>query len=121
MPGDAGTRAAEYFGRIAETLWSSADGWRPQHGNQRERYPRSDAHPCQRWAPFGINVNAMAPGYFPTKMMAQLDTDTTSKMALMKRGGGPESLKNVTALFASDACAFITGQTLAVDDGVTAI
>jgi hypothetical protein len=30
-------------------------------------------------------------------------------MAPMKRGGGPEDLKGVTARFASDACAFITG------------
>src|SRR6201982_1357526 len=46
-----------------------------------------------RTAPFGINVNAIAPGYFPTKMTAQLDTDATSEMAPMKRGGGPEDLK----------------------------
>src|SRR6516162_2051120 len=76
---------------------------------------------ANEWAPFGINVNAIAPGYFPTKMTAQLDTDTTSEMAPMKRGGGPEDLKGATALFASDASAFITGQTLAVDGGVTAI
>jgi len=76
---------------------------------------------ANEWAPFGINVNAIAPGYFPTKMTAQLDTDSTSEMAPMKRGGGPEDLKGVTALFASDACAFITGQTLAVDGGLTAI
>ena len=56
------------------------------------------------WAPLGINVNAIAPGYFP-----------------MNRVGGPEDLKGVTALFASDACGFITGQTLAVDGGLTAI
>ena len=39
----------------------------------------------------------------------------------MKFVGGPEDLKGVTALFASDACAFITGQTLAVDGGLTAV
>jgi NAD(P)-dependent dehydrogenase (short-subunit alcohol dehydrogenase family) len=76
---------------------------------------------ANEWAPFGINVNAIAPGYFPTKMTAQLDTDAISEMAPMKRGGGPEDLTGVTALFASDACAFIAGQTLAVDGGVTAI
>jgi len=76
---------------------------------------------ANEWAPFGVNVNAIAPGYFPTKMTAQLDTDATAEMAPMKRAGGPEDLKGVTALFASDACAFITGQTLAVDGGVTAI
>lgn len=76
---------------------------------------------ANEWAPLGINVNAIAPGYFPTKMTAQLDEDATATMAPMKRGGGPEDLKGVTALFASDACAFITGQTLAVDGGVTAV
>lgn len=42
-------------------------------------------------------------------------------MAPMNRSAGPEDLKGVTALFASDACAFITGQTLAVDGGLTAV
>ena len=40
--------------------------------------------------------------------------------APMKRVGGREDLKGVTALLASDACAFITGQVIAVDGGVTA-
>ena len=73
------------------------------------------------WAPLGINVNAIAPGYFPTKMTAPIakaiGKDKTAAMAPMNREGGPEDLKGVTALFASDACAFITGQTLAVDGG----
>lgn len=76
---------------------------------------------ANEWAPLGINVNAIAPGYFPTKMTARHDQETTASMAPMKRGGGPEDLKGVTALFASDACAFITGQTLAVDGGLTAV
>ena len=42
-------------------------------------------------------------------------------MAPMGREGGPEDLKGVTALFATEAGAFITGQTLAVDGGVTAV
>ena len=77
------------------------------------------------WAPLGINVNAIAPGYFPTKMTAPISTalggDKTAAMAPMNRVGGPEDLKGVTALFASDACGFITGQTLAVDGGLTAV
>jgi len=77
------------------------------------------------WAPLGINVNAIAPGYFPTKMTAPIAKaiggDKTAAMALMNRVGGPEDLKGVTALFASEAGAFITGQILAVDGGLTAV
>src|SRR5258706_5929333 len=76
---------------------------------------------ANEWAPLRIHGNAIAPGYFPTKMTAQLDQDATAQMAPMRRGGGAEDLKGVTALFSSDACAFITGQTLAVDGGVTAV
>jgi NAD(P)-dependent dehydrogenase (short-subunit alcohol dehydrogenase family) len=76
---------------------------------------------ANEWAPLGINVNAIAPGYFPTKMTAQLDEGATARMAPMNRGGGPEDLKGVAALLASDASAFITGQTIAVDGGVTAV
>jgi gluconate 5-dehydrogenase len=47
--------------------------------------------------------------------------DATANMAPLKRTGGPEDLKGVTALLASDACAFITGQTIAVDGGLTAV
>jgi gluconate 5-dehydrogenase len=76
---------------------------------------------ANEWARYGINVNAIAPGYFPTKMTERLGETSTAQMAPMNRGGGPEYLKGVTALFASDACGFITGQTLAVDGGLTAV
>jgi gluconate 5-dehydrogenase len=73
------------------------------------------------WAPLGITVNAIAPGYFPTRMTAEIDADAAVLAAPMKRAGGPEDLKGATALFATDAGAFITGQTLAVDGGMTAV
>jgi gluconate 5-dehydrogenase len=77
------------------------------------------------WAPLGITVNAIAPGFFPTKMTAPiaraLGDEATAAMAPMKRTGGPEDLKGAAALFATGAGAFITGQTLAVDGGLTAV
>lgn len=76
---------------------------------------------ANEWATLGITVNAIAPGYFPTKMTAALDHEATAEMTPMKRDGGPEDLKGATALFASDAGAYITGQTLAVDGGWTAV
>ena len=75
------------------------------------------------WAPYNINVNAIAPGFFPTKMtkgVMEMMGDAVAERAPMKRVGGPEDLKGVAVLFASDASAFITGQVLAVDGGVTA-
>ncbi|MEO8738606.1 MAG: SDR family oxidoreductase [Casimicrobiaceae bacterium] len=76
------------------------------------------------WAPYNINVNAIAPGFFPTKMtkgIMEMLGDAVADKAPLKRVGGPEDLKGVVALFASDAGSFITGQTLAVDGGVTII
>ena len=79
---------------------------------------------ANEWAEHNINVNAIAPGYFASKMTKHIfDTqhDKTAEMAPLKRTGGPEDLKGVTALLASDACAFITGQIIAVDGGLTAV
>src|SRR3982075_4292817 len=76
------------------------------------------------WAQYNINVNAIAPGFFPTRMtkgLMQMLGDHVTDKSPMKRVGGPEDLKGLTVLFASDACAFITGQIVAVDGGVTAV
>ena len=76
------------------------------------------------WAQYNINVNAIAPGFFPTKMtkgVLELVGNAAAEKAPLKRLGGPEDLKGLVALFASDACSYITGQIVAVDGGVTAI
>ena len=76
------------------------------------------------WGVHNINVNAIAPGFFPTKMtkgILEMMGDDAANKAPMKRMGGPEDLKGVVALLASDAGAFITGQIVAVDGGVTAM
>jgi gluconate 5-dehydrogenase len=76
------------------------------------------------WAQHDINVNAIAPGFFPTKMtkgLMEMMGDRVASKAPLNRVGGPEDLKGVTALLASDACAFITGQIVCVDGGVQAI
>ena len=75
------------------------------------------------WAPYNINVNAIAPGFFPTKMtkgVMETMGAAIADRAPLRRVGGPEDLKGLAVLFASDACAFITGQIVAVDGGVTA-
>ena len=76
------------------------------------------------WARYNVTVNAIAPGVFPSKM-SQVMIDRSERYILeqtpMKRLGGPEDLKGVAVLLASDASAYITGQTIAVDGGFTAV
>jgi gluconate 5-dehydrogenase len=77
------------------------------------------------WGRYGITVNAIAPGFFPSKMtqglLDALGADRLAKGAPLGRLGDDEDLKGAVALFASDAGKHITGQVLAVDGGVSAV
>ena len=77
------------------------------------------------WGKYNINVNAICPGFFMTKMAAVLiQTLGEEKMAShapLGRLGSDEDLKGLTLLYASDAGRHITGQWLAVDGGVSVV
>lgn len=77
------------------------------------------------WGQYGITVNALAPGFFPSKMtkglLDRLGRDEMAKHAPLQRIGDDEDLKGAALLFASDAGKHITGQILAVDGGVSAV
>jgi len=76
------------------------------------------------WAQYGITVNAIATGFFPTEMtkgLMEMMGERVASKAPLNRVGGPEDLKGITVVLASDAGAFVTGQTIAVDGGYTAI
>jgi NAD(P)-dependent dehydrogenase (short-subunit alcohol dehydrogenase family) len=77
------------------------------------------------WGAYGITVNALAPGFFPSKMtkgvLSHFGADTLAKEAPLQRIGDDEDLKGAALLFASDAGKHITGQILAVDGGVSAV
>jgi gluconate 5-dehydrogenase len=76
------------------------------------------------WGQYNITVNAIAPGFFPSKMtqwiLGQIG-DTTIAQTPLARLGGEEDLKGLAALLASDASAHITGQIVAVDGGASII
>ena len=77
------------------------------------------------WGAFNITVNAICPGFFPSRMTAAtikaLGEDQLAAATPLKRLGDDEDLKGVCMLFASDAGKHITGQWLAVDGGVSAV
>ena len=77
------------------------------------------------WGRYGITVNALAPGFFPSKMtkgtIAAVGEKTLAAASPLNRIGDGDDLKGASVLFASDAGKYITGQTLAVDGGITSV
>jgi len=68
-----------------------------------------------------ITVNAVAPGYVPTDLTANLPPDLIAKgleMTPLGRAGTPEDIANAVAFLVSDDANYITGQVLSVDGGM---
>ncbi len=77
---------------------------------------------ANEWAEYGINVNAIGPGYYETDMTKQLFSDKKKVESMienipLKRMGLPKDLTGTAILLASDASAYITGQVIYVDGG----
>ena len=143
------------FRRVMDTNLTSAfyvDVIRPRHGRARTRkivnicsvqseLGRAGIAPyaaskgglkmltrgmCADWAPFGLQINAIAPGYFDTELTSALVNDPEFTAWLAKRTpagrwGRTEELIGSLLFLASPASDFVNGQILYVDGGMTAV
>lgn len=81
---------------------------------------------CSEWARHGIQVNALAPGYFETDLTVPLRADAEFDAWLRRRvpagrWGVPDDLAGAVIFFASSASDYVNGQILFVDGGLTAV
>ncbi|WP_456275725.1 SDR family oxidoreductase [Bacillus sp. AK128] len=73
-----------------------------------------------KWGQYNINVNAIAPGFFPTKMsqvLIEKGKDRILETTPLGRVGNDQELKGVALFLASDASNFVTGDVIIVDGG----
>src|SRR5690606_21539621 len=76
------------------------------------------------WGPRNVNVNALAPGFFPTKLanvLLESHGDFLVEHTPLGRLGGDDDLKGAGLLLVSEAGRHITGQVLVVDGGASVI
>lgn len=78
---------------------------------------------AQEWAEYGITVNAVGPGMFPTEMMV-VDEQAEQFLAFrapIGRAGRIDEILGQVLLFASDCNSYTTGQTIYIDGGLTSV
>jgi NAD(P)-dependent dehydrogenase (short-subunit alcohol dehydrogenase family) len=76
------------------------------------------------WGPYGVTVNCLAPGWFPTEQSRALYDDPAwveyiTDRIPVKRTGRPDDLDAAIVFLAADSSRYITGQTLLVDGGIS--
>ncbi len=96
--------------------------WQPAYNASKAAVHHLTRSLAAEWAPYGVRVNALAPGYMRTDM-SPVDEPRFQRHwkddAPMRRVGEPQELAGAIVYLASDASTFTTGEVLVVDGGYT--
>ena len=96
--------------------------WQPGYNASKAAVHQLTKSLAAEWAPYGVRVNALAPGYVKTDM-APVDEPQFRRMwiedAAMQRYASVEEISPLVVFLASDAASFMTGSVLVADGGYT--
>jgi len=98
--------------------------WQPIYNASKAAVHHLTRSLAVEWAPMGIRVNAIAPGYIKTEMAPVDDPQFTTRWvddAPQQRYGLPEELGTTVVYLASEGSAFMTGSVLVIDGGYTLV
>ncbi len=97
--------------------------WQPAYNASKAAVHHLTRSLAAEWGPYGVRVNALAPGYIRTDMSPVDDPRFRQNWiedAPMRRSGTVEELAPAVVFLASDASSFVTGSVLVADGGYTA-
>jgi NAD(P)-dependent dehydrogenase (short-subunit alcohol dehydrogenase family) len=96
--------------------------WQPAYNASKAAVHQLTKSLAAEWAPYGVRVNAIAPGYMRTDMAPVDDPRFKARWiddAPLLRAGDPDELGPAIVYLASDASSFVTGSVLVADGGYT--